>query len=142
ARQNIQLRKAKDDMRRYGCTNGSIIVFGGRNAEACDTLASVTDRMQRNLQVLDSKRRELTSNVSTNGRRAQLLAALDAGGCNETAAIMPTTATETLRTLADDEDTSRAFGILPEGNQRFGLRALGAASGRGNLRTVCVRTCD
>ncbi|MCP8893609.1 DUF2865 domain-containing protein [Shinella daejeonensis] len=143
ARQNIQLRKAKDQMRRLGCSGGSIVVFGGRNAAACGTLADAADRMQRNLQVLDSKRRELAAGKSNNGRRTRLLAALETGRCNERKVdVMPAATTETLRALTDEGKNGQGFGMLPEGGDRLGLRPLGTPRGHGNLRTVCVRTCD
>lgn len=140
ARQNIQLRKAKSDQRRLGCSGGSIIVVGGANAGACDTLSAVIGKMERNLQILDGKRRELSSGVSSKGARNRLLAALDSNGCNDEAQVMPVAATETLRTL--DDTRTLPLGTMPEGSERLQLRSLGGSSGHGNLRTVCVRTCD
>lgn len=141
ARQNIQLRKAKSDQRRLGCSSGSIIVVGGANADACDTLEAVVGKMERNLQILDGKRREFTGGTSSQGQRNRLLAALETNGCNDgEARIMPVAATETLRT--PDETHTLPLGTTPEGNEQLQLRSLGGGSGHGNLRTVCVRTCD
>jgi hypothetical protein len=140
ARQNIQLRKAKSDQRRLGCSSGSIIVVGGANAEACATLSSVVGKMERNLQILDKKRREFAGGVSSQGRRNVLLAALETNGCNDKPQVMPVAATETLRTL--DETRTLPLGTAPDGSDKLQLRALGGNSGHGNLRTVCVRTCD
>ena len=140
ARQNIQLRKAKSDQRRLGCSSGSIIVIGGANAATCDTLAAVIGKMERNLQILDGKRREFAGGVSSQARRNRLLAALKTSGCNDEAKIVPVAATETLRTL--DETRTLPLGTAPEGSEKLRLRSLGGNSGHGNLRTVCVRTCD
>ena len=140
ARQNIQLRKAKSDQRRLRCSSGSIIVIGGPNADACATLASVIGRMEQNIQVLDGKRREFAGGVSSSGKRNRLLAALEANGCNDEPEIMPVAATEPLRTL--DDTRTLPLGTAPEGSERLELRSLGGSSGHGNLRTVCVRTCD
>lgn len=142
ASQNIQLRKARSDQRRLGCSSGSVIVVGGANAAACDTLVSVIGKMERNLQILDRKRREFSSGMPSQGARSRLLAALETNGCNaDSAKIMPVAATETLRTLQDDTRTL-PLGTMPEGGERLRLRSLGGGSGHGNLRTVCVRTCD
>ena len=138
-RQNLQLRKAKSDQRRLGCTSGSIIVIGGANADACATLSTVIGRMERNLEILDKKRREFAGGVSSRGERGRLLAALEENGCNDGVEVMPVAATETLRTL--EERRTLPLGTAPEGSERLQLRRLGS-SGHGNLRTVCVRTCD
>ena len=140
-RQKIQLRKAKSDQRRLGCSSGSIIVIGGANAKACGTLASVIGRMERNLQVLDRKRREFAGGAPSGGQRKRLLAALDANGCNDRAAIVPVAAARISRTPTEETRTL-PLGATPEGGGRLELRSLGGSSGHGNLRTVCVRTCD
>lgn len=141
ARQNIQLRKAKSDQRRLGCSSGSIIVVGGANAAACGTLETVIGKMERNLQILDRKRREFAGGTSSQGKRSRLLAALETNGCNaDDARIVPVAVTETLRT--PDETRTLPLGTTPEGNEQLRLRSLGGGSGHGNLRTVCVRTCD
>lgn len=141
ARQNIQLRKATSDQRRLGCSSGSIIVVGGANAEACDTLSSVIGKMQRNLDILDKKRREFSGGTSSQGQRTRLLAAFRSNSCgDDDAKVMPVAATETLR--IPDETRSLPLGTMPEGGDRLRLRSLGGGSGHGNLRTVCVRTCD
>ncbi len=141
ARQNIQLRKAKGDQRRLGCSSGSIIVIGGANADACATLSTVIGKMERNLDILDGKRREFTGGVSSDGERKRLQAALRTNGCNDDRPkVVPVAATETLRTL--DDTRSLPLGATPDGSGRLELRSLGGSAGHGNLRTVCVRTCD
>jgi len=143
ASQNIQLRKAKGDMNRFGCGSRSVTIIGNRNAEACSTLAAVIGRMERNLKILDDKRRQHAGGVSNRNARGRLLAALDAKGCNdrEPVQVMPAAATETLRTLGREERSGLFQGVLPEGGERVGLLSPGTG-GHGNLRTVCVRTCD
>ncbi|ANH06675.1 hypothetical protein shn_09915 [Shinella sp. HZN7] len=140
ARQNIQLRKARSDQRRLGCSSGSILVIGGANAEACDTLATVIGKMERNLDILDRKRREFAGGTSSQGKRNRLTALLKNNGCGDEARVMPVAATETLRAL--DEKRTLPLGTAPEGSGRLQLRSLGGSNGHGNLRTVCVRTCD
>lgn len=142
ASQNIELRKARSDLRRLGCGSHSVTVIGGPNAGACATLTAVIGKMERNLKILDGKRRQYSAGVSGHGARARLLAALDAKGCNDgNAAVLPAAATETLRTLDGTERSTLFEGVLPEGGGRLGLLSPGSG-GRGNLRTVCVRTCD
>ena len=121
ARQNIQLRKAKGDQRRLGCSGGSIIVVGGPNAEACDTLESVIGKMERNLQILDRKRREFAGGTSTDGKRRRLLASFETNGCNDEAKVTSVAATETLRT--PDETRSLPLGTMPDGSGRLELRS-------------------
>lgn len=139
ARQNIQLRQAKSDQRRLGCSRGSIIVIGGANADACATLENVIGKMERNLETLDSKRREFAGGVSSRSTRNKLLASLETNGCNG-AKVTTIAATETLRTL--DDTGTLPLGTAPDGSDRLQLRSLGGNAGHGNLRTVCVRTCD
>jgi len=140
ARQNIQLRKARSDQRRLGCSAGSIVVIGGANADACATLSSVIGKMERNLQILDKKRRDFSSGGSPDGRRSRLLSLLETKGCNDRPEILPAAATETLRTL--DDTRTLPLGASPDGSGMLELRSLGGNAGHGNLRTVCVRTCD
>lgn len=140
ARQNIQLRKAKSDQRRLGCSGGSIVVVGGANAAACATLQTVIGKMERNLDILDKKRREFAGGTSSQGKRNRLTAQLKSNGCNDEAKVMPIAATETLRTL--DDKRSLPLGTAPDDSERLQLRTLGGSNGHGNLRTVCVRTCD
>ncbi len=141
ARQNIQLRKARSDQRRLGCSGGSIIVFGGANADACGTLSTVIEKMEKNLYILDRKRREYAGGTSSQDARNRILASLERNGCNDEVKVLPIAATETLRTLQDDTRTL-PLGTMPENSDRLRLRSLGGSSGHGNLRTVCVRTCD
>jgi hypothetical protein len=142
-RQNIQLRKAKSDMRRLGCGGGSLTIIGGANGEMCQTLTSVVGKMERNLQILDKKRREFAAGTSTTVTRRRLVAALDANGCNGAGGkILSAATTEELRPIRKERTATLPLDAVPEGNDRFQLRALGGASGHGNLRTVCVRTCD
>ena len=141
AHQNIQLRKARSDLARFGCGSRSVTVIGGNNVEACQTLTTVIGKMEQNLRILDRKRRDFSAGTSTSGSRARLLAALDANGCNDAARVMPAAASETLRTVREDERSRALFGMMPEGGERLGLRLPGT-TGQGSLRTVCVRTCD
>jgi hypothetical protein len=142
ARQNIQLRKARSDQRRLGCSSGSVIVVGGANAGACNTLAAVVVKMERNLKILDGKRRELSSGAASRNRRSRLMAALEDNGCNAAGAyLVPVAATEAVRDF-DGDNGALPLGAMPEGGERLQLRTLGSGSGHGNLRTVCVRTCD
>lgn len=139
ASQNIQLRKAKSDLGRLGCGSRSVTIVGNRNAEACETLVTVIGKMERNLTILDRKRRQYASGVPDQGARARLVAALQANRCNEPARVTAVAATETLRSMGEEETSGRLFGLMPEGSERLRLPS---GSGHGNLRTVCVRTCD
>ncbi|WP_246752985.1 DUF2865 domain-containing protein [Sinorhizobium sp. BG8] len=149
ARQNIELRKVKSDMRRLGCSSDSVAVYGGENADQCDALVSTVERMERNLQILDKKRREYAISGGTQNVRRRLLAALDSNGCNDAGRdFMPTAATDDFGdtdpelTLSMPMDDSLPTEDMPEGAAFPGLRHFGDPSVEGGLRTVCVRTCD
>src|SRR5690606_15645605 len=105
-------------------------------------------RMDRNLDELTASRNRL-ANGGGEGRRRQLVAALSANGCNATstarAAKAPPRQEERRRETLYDRLTSaqlRAQTAMaadrpwPDGRPRANTGT------RGNLRTLCVRTCD
>ncbi len=143
-RQNMELRKANGDLRRLGCSSGSITIVGGPNAAACGELASAIDRMERNLQILNKKRREFSSAGGNAGARRRILAALERNGCNEgNAAVLPAATSGTTDVIEDMRPSGIPLDIEAGGTSitRLGPPT-GTASSPGGLRTVCVRTCD
>jgi hypothetical protein len=59
SRQNLDLRQARSDLRRMGCSTGSVIIVGGPNDEACDSLSTEISQMQMDLETLKARRQNL-----------------------------------------------------------------------------------
>jgi hypothetical protein len=78
-RQREQLMIVRDQMRDFGCGSG----FGGRSMRQCSMLRSTADRMNRNLDTLQSQRARMGGGGPDRRARGRLLAALDANGCND-----------------------------------------------------------
>lgn len=136
ARQNIELRQARADLRRLGCSNGSVTVFGGQNAGACAAITSTIDQMERNLRQLVQQRDE-TAFGGDPAERGRILAALSENDCNDASAVEASAETEGTMEGGDLPETDDALSDMPT---TFGN--MGAAAQDGPLRTVCVRTCD
>ncbi|MCF3641936.1 DUF2865 domain-containing protein [Rhizobium sp. TRM95111] len=143
AQQNIQLRKAKSDRRRLGCGSASVTVVGGPNAESCRAVLTAIDKMERNLQILEKKRREFASAGGDSGARRRIEQALAANGCDaDDSRVMPVTATGKFKVLDIERPSAVASEPLHDGRSALSLRPLGDMPRSGGLRTVCVRTCD
>lgn len=142
SRQNIELRQARSERRRAGCTAGSIIVVGAPPNETCDSIDAVIQQMEGNLQVLKARRQSLMSGGDDSMRR-RILAALDVNRCAEEqdrileAAAEP----ETHRNILKDLPPIReSMPPLSDQNDLTDFTLPGNEDG--NLRTMCVRTCD
>lgn len=118
-RQREEIGKARAQARRAGC---GFALIGGSAAQ-CGKINATLARMDKNLSELQRKRTQLGGG-DTRRDRARIMAALDANGCR--AAKRPAA---TPRTEARAGAT--AFPPAP-----------GARNLSGNLRTLCVRTCD
>lgn len=134
AQQNREILKVRSDIRRYGCSSGSIIVFGGPNAQTCQLLTSTLKRMLANLKILEHKKVDLKTNSMSKSTRRRLLAALEANGCNDVRSE-----TSLKPSLNINFPSSPESNAQPEDYQ---IHNLGGVADNGNLQTVCVRTCD
>jgi hypothetical protein len=142
--QQREIGKVQRDLRRFGCTTGSFLVFGGENAQTCDMLSATLDRMYDNLAALQDHDIPLVSKSMSPSRRGRLLDDLERNGCNDvpdspraardTAPAEPASYGLDNRPLQDDR--------MPPGSQQSQIRNLGGGDRGGNLQTVCVRTCD
>ena len=126
AHQNLNIRKVRNDLQRYGCSSGSFTVFGGRNQAACDQLQSTLADMEANRRYLETERDAVKSTVSSgSSERRHLLAALQENGCDgtvrEASFVTPSPV---------EKDESAFFTRIPSPGKV------------GQLRTMCVRTCD
>ncbi|NRP74122.1 hypothetical protein ILFOPFJJ_05043 [Ensifer psoraleae] len=149
SRQNIELRRAKNERRRMECNTGSVVVIGGDNDEACAALDETIARMEDNLQRLKAHRRSLISGDTGDARR-RILAALELNGCQDEAGAEPVEGQDEFASadtdlprniLRDLPPDSEDYPLLNDdaGMQDFPLLSEEPA---GSLRTMCVRTCD
>ncbi|MCA1405191.1 DUF2865 domain-containing protein [Ensifer sp. IC3342] len=154
SRQNIELRRAKNERRRMECGTGSVVVIGGDNDEACAVLDETIARMEDNLQRLKAHRRSLISS-DTGDTRRRILAALELNGCYDEAneALDPIEEQDKFASAAvDDAELPRnILRDLPPDSEDYPLLSddsdmqdfpLLHEEPMGSLRTMCVRTCD
>lgn len=129
ARQNGELAKARAQARDAGCG----FSFFGSGISQCAALNAAIDRMNANLDTLQRKRARMAG-ASPRRDRGRITAALEANDCNGTQAAEK-------RDSGDDaSDEEEADSGAP------GLEAVldpgFVAAPRGEVRTLCVRTCD
>lgn len=145
SRQTIQMRKVRADMRRFGCSSGSVIVYGNVNDDTCGMLADTMDRMQDNLDMLDRKRRDTAMAAGDASERRRLRNALKTHGCVEQpdgvqeAAIGEKKIHRNI--LRDLPPAGESIPMLRDSLDESGLSLMDPALD-GSLRTVCVRMCD
>ncbi|RDL51526.1 hypothetical protein BLJAPNOD_02661 [Ensifer sp. M14] len=143
SRQNIELRRARNDRRRAGCGTGSVVVFNGGDPDICADINSLIAEMEDNLDILKSERQQLISGNGDDTRR-RILAALEINGCygdREEFASADPDEPETHRNILRDLPPEESYGPLLRDD---GMSPYPAESGvySGTLRTMCVRTCD
>lgn len=145
SRQTIEMRKVRSDMRRLGCSSGSVIVYGNANAETCEMLAGTMGRMEDNLESLDRKRRDTAMAVNEAEERRRLRNALKTHGCVEQPGGVQEASVGEKKIhrniLRDLPPAGEGIPMLREGLGVTGLTLDGAPM-EGRLRTVCVRMCD
>lgn len=76
-----QISQVQTDLKRFGCTSGSIIVLGGQNAKACSKLTSAHKKMRVNLAALERKRDSFARRIDKVATR-RIQAALKANDCD------------------------------------------------------------
>ncbi|MCZ7482320.1 DUF2865 domain-containing protein [Rhizobium rhizogenes] len=140
ARQNIVVRKIRNDLRSYGCSSGSVIVYGNPNAGLCAEIGdALVDAEAEREAIIRDRDDAMAAQRSDDGgiRRQRILAALDANGCS----TMP----ETDRQSPQAPDVTRYPDAFRQGDREPGQAGLSPypnAAAEGGLRTLCVRTCD
>ncbi|MBC7283050.1 DUF2865 domain-containing protein [Hoeflea sp.] len=153
-KQDTQIRQVQSDLKRFGCTSGSIIVLGGRNAEACAKLTSAHKKMRINLAALERKR-DAHSKRDTRVSERRIQAALKANDCDgkrasvvEAALKGRNDAIEARRTgspglVAILGDSGGRQRLIPStGLSSSNIMVEPQAARGGNYRTLCVRRCD
>ncbi len=145
SRQNLDLRQARSDRRRLGCSSDSVIIVGGPNEEACESLSAEISQMEMDLETLKARRQYLATGSDSDVQRRRIMAALDVNRCAEEQ-------DEILRAAAEEPETHRnILSDLPPVSETYpDLRNSADVTDftvpgdeyQGSLRTLCVRTCD
>ena len=146
AEQKMNIRALRSQMRDVGCSSGSLFVVGGENAAECGEFEAKMARMDANLAILNEKRISLISGEAEHARRQQVLAAIDANGCDEQA-VLASAPAEGMEEdpLASDMPDGRETIRIPSSDPAYRDRQfidLGGSAVNGSYRTMCVRTCD
>ncbi|MBU4530457.1 MAG: DUF2865 domain-containing protein [Hoeflea sp.] len=153
-KQETQIRQVQSDLKRFGCTSGSIIVLGGRNAEACAKLTSAHKKMRVNLAALERKR-DSHAKRDTKVSTRRIEAALKANDCDGTRASIVEAALKG-RNDAIEAKRTASPGLVAILGDSGGRQRLNTNSGLsrsnimveqqaargGSYRTLCVRSCD
>lgn len=133
-RQNIIIRKIRNDLRAYGCSSGSIVVYGGENAQLCDQIEdALYDAEAERDDLLVSRDQMMAQQRNRGIDRDRVMAALDANGCFDE---RPQSA------AASPNDQTQEFappGMIEVDPNR---QPVFTPPMQGGLRTLCVRTCD
>jgi hypothetical protein len=146
SRQNIEIRRAKNERRRMACSNESVVYIDSENEAACAELDDAIARMEDKLRTLKAQRRQLITNGNDDMRR-RIVAAMELNECAEAGLNWDETtpddfAEEAHRNILEDfPPDGEDYPLLYDGPQTgdFTFMEDGAAGG---LRTMCVRTCD
>ncbi|EJJ24821.1 DUF2865 domain-containing protein [Rhizobium sp. CF142] len=139
AEQNLELRKVRGDLRRYGCTSGSMVVVGGENAGFCGELEQSEAKMVDNIRYLQDRRNELRQGGSDPAREG-LMAALEDNGCNSDSFTESAQDDAYAPAPSIEEQAMRGDTFIPlGGGERYGLPRAEMLS---PVSTICVRTCD
>lgn len=138
AQQNILIRRIKNDMRGYGCSSGSVIVYGNPNAQLCGEIGDALEQALAEKDMIAEERDRMLAaqrNENARGSRDRILAALDAQGCYDE---QPPSFTSTDPSpYPDMRDQNGGFGELNNDYAPSSDMPM-----QGGLRTLCVRTCD
>jgi len=139
AEQNLELRKVRGDLRRYGCTAGSMVVLGGENAGFCEELEQAQAKMVDNIRYLQDRRSELRQSGADPAREG-LMAALEDNGCNSDSFTESAQGDAYAPAPSIEEQAMRGDTFIPlGGGERYGLPRAEMLS---PVSTICVRTCD
>jgi len=145
AMQEGQLRKVRSDLKRFGCTSGSFVVLGGKNADSCEKLSNALNKMQGNLAALERKRDSFAARGSSTAKR-RIEAALRANVCDgrSTVTRSATGGPTTQPVRPESPGLVAVLGDSGGKTQPLAPRIVvePAGTGSGNIRTLCVRTCD
>lgn len=139
AQQNLELRKARQDQRRLRCLTSSITTIRADGGSDCGDLSQAISRMEANKKILTEKLRALREGVGS-AEIADLQQALAENGCTADSAG-PAEPEEPARipyldTLKQPYKPDRTGEALASFRPTIGVQP------SGEVRTLCVRTCD
>lgn len=125
--QNRIIREIRTEMRRTRCSIGSVIVIGNQNASLCSSLGDQLVEARNYLDQLNKQRNSSlirTDNYENRLSKSEIWNSLDEHGCNIDDEETP---------IKEDEPTSinKQVQIISPSHDTAG-----------DLRTMCVRTCD
>ncbi len=140
AQQNLVIRRIKNDLRSYGCSSGSVIVYGNPNAQICGDIADALAQAEAERDMIAQDRNRMLASRRTEAadRWDRIMAALDAEGCLD-------------RRPPDYASTDPGLDAHPRGytdpfnDDQRDIGNYGPTPDmptEGGLRTLCVRTCD
>lgn len=130
ARQNIVIRRLKNNLRQAGCSSGSIVVYGGgMHQESCRELDDRLMEAEDEVQDLLARRDQAMRHQPAMSERQMLLAALSANGCDEEEPVQAS--------VTPDQD-----GLPATDGSIIRFPSQSGTVQQGGLRTLCVRTCD
>lgn len=140
AQQNLVIRRIKNDLRSYGCSSGSVIVYGNPNAQICGDIADALAQAEAERDMIAQDRNRMLASRRTEAadRWDRIMAALDAEGCLD-------------RRPPDYASTDPGLDARPRGytdpfnDDQRDIGNYGPTPDmptEGGLRTLCVRTCD
>ena len=157
AQRNFQIRQARNDLRQFGCSAGSVVIIGGREAGICGEIEDALAALEADKFELTRKRDEARANRPLGPEaRQRILASLELNGCNSPEDDTRITSTEPEpfeRMQADREEAIRRNDAMIAGLDEDPLDPVleptpgmsplvGDGTRGGSLRTVCVRSCD
>jgi hypothetical protein len=136
-RQQVELQRSIDYAQSIGCD----FEPGGQ----CGAINANIARMERNLSALQSQYDRVSSNFGDQqaGERERILAMLQDLGCDGTAPPPGRSRTAGLfEQLFGGEETEEAYALPPSALPEPDPDPADRSPVGGNLRTICVRTCD
>lgn len=142
AEQNLELRKVRSDLRRNGCSAGSMVTIGGDNADFCGELEQAEAKMADNISYLQQRRDELRAQSEDTRTRNELIAALDANSCNAEPSLPDDPQYAPPPSIDDQAMRDDTFIPLGGGQGRRRSYVPSGMQPLSHLNTVCVRTCD
>lgn len=164
AEQASEIRKVENDLEDNECSYGSMVIINGEDDGLCTQIETTLQRMQQNMRSLLAKSDQLRRGGTEDDTRDRLSAALRANGCDTPAASgndtdevisnRPNPALDPKPSYSDPSADPQMPGAAtldrsggPSSDERapqspIQSYAYGQSYGGGNVRTVCVRTCD
>lgn len=153
--QSFEIRKVQNDLQDNECSTGSMVIINGNDDGTCGHIEDTLQRMQHNLRDLIARRDQMKRGGPAGADRDQLEAALQANGCDDPSdsdsdTIISNRAEAPLDAPPAYPDAAEVTPLDQSGgpsdqqqNPQSPIQnyAYGQSYG-GNLRTVCVRTCD